>query len=77
MFQPGKWLFDLTRYGGVALILGGGLLMLTRWQDSRPVGGDGIALAAVGLFLIIVSARIEQRRADRNTNDIDRIPDET
>ena len=76
MIQPGKWLFDLTRYGGVALILGGGLLILTRWQDGHPVGGDGIAMAAVGLFLIIVSARLEQRRNEAGALGIDESTEE-
>lgn len=67
MFQPGKWLFDLFRFGGFALIVGGVLVMLNAVQDGAAIGGDGFALIAVGAICLVVSQRMKERR-----NDLDR-----
>lgn len=69
MFQPGKWLFDLFRFGGFALVVGGVLVMLNRVQASEPLGGDGFALVILGGLCIVISARLKQRRESRDKSD--------
>lgn len=69
MFQPGKWLFDLFRYGGFALIVGGVFAVLTSGQGGEPMSGDGFALVLLGGLFLIISMRLKERRSARDKTD--------
>lgn len=69
MFQPGKWLFDLFRFGGFALVVGGVAVVLTSGQGDQPMSGDGFALVLLGGLFLIISMRIKERRESRDKTD--------